>query len=129
VRAILIFALALLACALLPKGATAEYSETQCASLHNHLYEEVHKDKKASNKKIISLARENLGFCHEHMNRDFYFANLRLLALNLNSDKQYMEALDVTNRCLEINATELFCLAQKADALIHLGRIAEATYR
>jgi clan AA aspartic protease (TIGR02281 family) len=117
----------LTACALFPKVATAQYSVAQCTSLHRQLYEEVHKDKKASNKKIISLARENLSHCHGQMNRDLYFVNLRLLALNLNSDNQYLEALDVTNRCLEINAKELFCLAQKADALLHLGRISEAT--
>jgi hypothetical protein len=85
--------LMLIACVLSPKGATAQYSEEQCTSLHRQLYEEVDKDKKASNKKIISLARENLSHCQEHMNRDFYLANLRLLALNLNSDNQYMEAL------------------------------------
>jgi clan AA aspartic protease (TIGR02281 family) len=119
--------LVLIACALFPKGATAQYSVTQCTSLRGQLWEEVRKDKKASNKKIISLARENLSHCHEHMNREYYFVNLRLLALNLNSDNQYMEALDVTNRCLDINDRELFCLAQKADALLHLRRVSEAT--
>jgi clan AA aspartic protease (TIGR02281 family) len=118
--------LILIACTLFPKVATAQWSVAQCTSLHRQLYEEVKKDKKASNKKIISLARENLSHCHEHMNRDYYIVNLRLLALNLNSDNQFMEALDVTNRCLEINDKELFCLAQKADALLHLGRVSEA---
>jgi clan AA aspartic protease (TIGR02281 family) len=122
-------ALTLSACALFPNIATAQaqYSAAQCATLHRQLVEEVYKDKKASNKKIISLARQNLGYCHEQMNKDLYIVNLRLLALNLNSDNQYMEALDVTKRCLEINAKELFCLAQKADALLHLGRVSEAT--
>jgi hypothetical protein len=100
-------------------------SVAQCTSLHGQLVEEVSKDKKASNKKIISLARQNLSYCHEHMNRDLYIVNLRLLALNLNSDNQHLEALDVTNRCLEINDKELFCLAQKADALLHLGRVSQ----
>jgi clan AA aspartic protease (TIGR02281 family) len=119
--------LILIACALFPKVATAQWGVEQCTSLHGQLVEEVTKDKKASNKKIISLARQNLSYCGEHMNRDLYIVNLRTLALALNSDNQHLEALDVTNRCLEINDEELFCLAQKADALIHLWRISEAT--
>jgi hypothetical protein len=101
----------------LSAGSVAQYT-----SLHGQLVEEVSKDKKASNKKIISLARQNLSYCHEHMNRDLYIVNF---ALNLNSDNQQLEALDVTNRCLEINDKELFCLAQKADALLHLGRVSQ----
>lgn len=125
--------LILIACALFPKVATAQYSVAQCTALSGQLREELGKvnghTKRdfADNKKVISLARQNLSYCHEHMNRDVYINNLRTLALALNSDKQRGEALDVANRCLEVDAKELFCLAQKAAALRFLGRVSEAT--
>jgi hypothetical protein len=60
------------------------------------------------------------------MNRDVYIPILRSLILSLIYDKQYEEALDAENRCLEINAQEIFCLAHKAYTLVFLRRFSEA---
>jgi clan AA aspartic protease (TIGR02281 family) len=77
--------------------------------------------------KAISLWRENLSYCHEYMNRKAYIANLQGLAFDLNADKQPEEALGVAIKCLEIDAKDLSCLTNKADALTNLGRLSEAT--
>jgi clan AA aspartic protease (TIGR02281 family) len=61
------------------------------------------------------------------MNRNVYIANLQGLASDLNADKQTEEALGVANKCLEIDAKDLFCLVEKASALANLGRLSEAT--
>ena len=77
-------------------------------------------------KKLISLERQYLTYCKEFMQPDEYAEHLAGLAIGLNNDNQYQEALGVVDRCLQINAAHLLCLALKADALFHLGHIVEA---
>jgi hypothetical protein len=60
------------------------------------------------------------------MQPDDYTDHLADLAIGLNSDNQYQEALGVVDRCLQINAAHLECLFLKSDALFHLGHLVEA---
>ena len=48
------------------------------------------------------------------------------LAIWLNLDGQFQEALGFANRCLDIEATNLSCLVQKAHASLFLGQVQEA---
>jgi ATP-dependent protease ClpP protease subunit len=77
-------------------------------------------------KKLISLERQYLTYCKEFMQPDDYTDHLADLAIGLNSDNQYQEALGVVDRCLQINAAHLECLFLKSDALSHLGHLVEA---
>ena len=56
------------------------------------------------------------------MQTEDYALRLGSLASALNGDKQHQDALGVANRCLQINAAELSCLFEKANALCYLGR-------
>src|SRR5262249_6932185 len=116
-------ALVLSTCALFPKVGVAQYTDAQCASLYNQITQAMNA---RSFKKLIPLMRENLQFCKEYKRRDEYVEDLSILALALNSDEQHGEALAVANRCLAVNANDLSCLFEKADALYHLGRFSEA---
>jgi clan AA aspartic protease (TIGR02281 family) len=75
---------------------------------------------------LVLWERQYLSHCKDHMGAEEYAIELGMLALFLNDAKENQDALGVANRCLQINAEELVCLCQKADALFHLGRLSEA---
>jgi ATP-dependent protease ClpP protease subunit len=74
----------------------------------------------------ISLERQFLTYCKESTEPDEYALHLGTLAFGLNNDGQYQEALGIADRCLQIRATDLPCLTEKANALNYLGRLSEA---
>jgi hypothetical protein len=115
--------LLLIACALCPKVAVAQYTMAQCISVTNQITQAL---RERSFKKLISLSRQSLTYCKEHQQRDEYVGDLSILALALNADNQPGDALGVANRCLAINANDLTCLLEKANALTALGRVSEA---
>jgi len=114
--------LILIACALFPKAATAQYTVDQCNLLSDGAHEAF---KQRSWKQQVSLLRKKLGFCQQYMTRDEYRWALEELAFALNQDNQHGEALGVANRCLEIGR-DFGCIYNKADALKSLGRVSEA---
>jgi clan AA aspartic protease (TIGR02281 family) len=114
--------LILIACALFPKAATAQYTVDQCNLLSDGAHEAF---KQRSWKEQVSLLRKKLGFCRQYMTRDDYRWALEELAFALNQDNQHGEALGVANRCLEIGR-DFGCIYNKADALKSLGRVSEA---
>jgi tetratricopeptide (TPR) repeat protein len=79
-----------------------------------------------SNKQLISLERQFLTYCGKSLQPADYAGHLQTLATGLNGDSQHQEALSVADRCLQINAEDLSCLFEKANALYHLGRLPEA---
>jgi Flp pilus assembly protein TadD len=115
--------LVLIACALFPKGATAQYSVTQCLAIQLRATAAL---KERAFKERISLEREMLTYCKEYMQGDDYTGQLGGLASALNHDNQHEEALAVANRCLEIDARNFGCIYEKAAALESLGRVSEA---
>jgi len=116
--------LILIACALFPKVATAQYAPPQCMGVQRQLTKAL---EERAFKKLVDLQRRYLTYCKERWEGDdeAYARELGMLAFALNNDSQHEEALAVANRCLEI-ATDLSCLAQKVEALTHLGRVSEA---
>src|SRR5262249_15800398 len=123
--------LILIACALLPKAATAQYSMAQCTSVLealNQSLRDTHYERPGgqSYKRVAALERRLLTFCQAHMREDEYVTNLRILAQALNYDNQNQEALGVANSCLRISGNDLSCLYEKAVALALLRRASEA---
>jgi hypothetical protein len=110
--------LAMVACVFNPTMARAQYTIRQCASVLQPLSQLI---TAGSVQNIIAFERRYLTFCKEHMQTDEYALHLGSLALALNNDRQYQ-----ANRCLQINAAELRCLSEKANALYYLGRLREA---
>jgi clan AA aspartic protease (TIGR02281 family) len=115
--------LLLVACALFPKSATAQYTKAQCTSILNALSQAM---SERSFKKMVALERQNLTFCTAYMQQNAHVEHLGLLAEALNLDSQHQEALGVANNCLRISSRDLPCLLEKANALYHLGRLPEA---
>jgi hypothetical protein len=109
--------------ALISTAAHAQYTNQQCISIWE---QSLQSQKERSYKTAVSLERQYLSYCKDHMLADDYLSHLYSLASSLNYDQQRVEALGVANRCLQINATELPCLLQKAIALYSLGRSVEA---
>ena len=106
-----------------PAVATAQYSVPQCTSVLQQLSAAM---KEGAFKRSISLERQFLTYCKEHIQSVEYVDHLSGLAGDLNGDDQHQEALSIANRCLQINAVELSCLFEKASALNYLGRLSEA---
>jgi ATP-dependent protease ClpP protease subunit len=102
-------------------NASAQYAERQCASLSSQIVQSMDDDKR-----LISLERRYLTLCKEQMQRDDYAVHIGTLAMGLNGDGQYAEALGVANQCLQIKPTDLACIVEKAHALFNLGRLLEA---
>jgi clan AA aspartic protease (TIGR02281 family) len=115
--------LILIACALFPKVATAQDTMSACIEAVSQLTEAM---KERAFNTSISLERQILTYCNQYFEGSDYTDHLGGLAFALNSDNQHAEALDVANRCLEINAREFGCLVEKAHALTDLGRTSEA---
>ena len=137
----------LVACALLPRIATAQYStapatlETRVtaepipftvappqsmAQCNNVLKELTKAINERSFKKWIALQSFLNRVCKPHMEGNSYVNNLGSLATALNGDNQRMKALNMANFCLRFNGNDLTCLLEKAEALYHLGRAPEA---
>jgi ATP-dependent protease ClpP protease subunit len=112
-----------LASSLNPTIAKAQYTIGQCSWVLQQITQSL-QDK--SFKKTISVERQNLAYCREHMDSDAYESHLDTLASALNDDNQHLEALGVTNRCLQQNSANLSCLNNKAHSLFNLGRLSEA---
>jgi clan AA aspartic protease (TIGR02281 family) len=115
----------LVACALLPKTATAQYNnERRCEAL---LEGSIRATEEPDYKTLVAIERQYLTFCQADIRRmNDYAMHLGTLAGALNGDNQPQEALGVANSCLRTNDNDLRCLAEKTDALYHLGRVAEA---
>jgi clan AA aspartic protease (TIGR02281 family) len=113
----------LIACALVPKTAAAQYTFDQCIWLGDRISDAMDR---RSWKELISLRRQRLTYCKQYMERNEYAGALGGLALALRRDNQYAEAIGVANRCLEIDAGAFDCIFDKADALTRLGRVSEA---
>jgi clan AA aspartic protease (TIGR02281 family) len=123
--------LILIACALFPKAATAQYSVAQCTSVMEALNQSIrdtHYERPGdpSYKRVAALERRFLTFCQAHLREDEYVVHLGTLAEALNYDNQNQEALGVANSCLRISANDLSCLKEKAVALGWLRRVSEA---
>jgi hypothetical protein len=119
----LLTSLLLLALIFNPTIARAQYGVQQCAWILQQLTQAMSDN---SAKQIIALERQYLTYCREYMEPAEYAAHLGSLAAGLNGDNQQQEALGVANRCLQINAADLSCLYEKANALSYLGRLQEA---
>jgi ATP-dependent protease ClpP protease subunit/predicted ester cyclase len=108
---------------LLSTSVKAQYDLPQCTWMLQQISQSIQED---SLKKVISLERQNLAFCKEHMSEDHYLHHLNTLASSLDGDGQPQEALGVANQCLQINPAYLACLSQKASALYSLGSFQDA---
>ena len=115
--------LVLIACALFPKVATAQYTGEECLSVNNAILQAT---REQDSKRLIALERQNLSYCRAYQQGDGYALHLGVLAQALNFDNQHGEALGVANRCLAIDADDFGCLVNKAIALASLGRVSEA---
>jgi hypothetical protein len=109
--------------ALISTSAHAQYTIQQCISIWQ---QSLQSQKERSFKTAASLERQGLSYCKDHMQADDYLSHLYSLASILNYDQQREEALGVANRCLQISATDLPCVLQKAIALYSLGRSSAA---
>jgi ATP-dependent protease ClpP protease subunit len=103
--------------------ANAQFTIRQCSALLEQLSRAMAAN---SVKQIISVERQHLSYCEEHMQPGEYEVHLSSLADGLNNDNQHQDALGVANRCLQVDATHLPCLSAKASALYSLGRYREA---
>jgi clan AA aspartic protease (TIGR02281 family) len=119
--------LILIACALFPKVATAQYTaqytDVQCTSVEHAITEAMEAE---DWKRVIAVERQNLSYCTAYMQGNEYTGELGILASALNDDDQHEEALGAANQCLAINAGAFMCAYQKAKALGSLGRLSEA---
>src|SRR5437660_1264654 len=109
--------------ALGPAIANAQYSIQQCTSVLNSLSRSF---SEGNAKQIIGLERQYLTYCRDIIQPNEYVIHLGSLATGLNADSQHQEAIAVANRCLQISATDLSCLYEKANSLAYLGRLTEA---
>ena len=76
-------------------------------------------------KRITASTREYLTNCRDQLTKEEYAEILSVLASGLNGDNQRQEALAVSNRCMQIDPTNLSCSSEKADSLFALGRLQE----
>jgi S1-C subfamily serine protease len=119
----LLAALLFAALAVQPIEARAQLSLSQCATLVGQITDAF---EGREFKRSIALARTNLSNCRAHMGTSEYIGSLQLLAMSLNFDHQYDEALGVAGLCLKLHAIEINCGYEKALALFSLGRAQEA---
>ena len=103
----------------------AQYTLRQCDALMKQTIEAMKQD---AFKQMILLTRERLTYCKHEMGSDSYTIALSTLAAGLNGDRQYSEALAVTNQCLRIINSKgtIWCALEKVSALHHMKRLPEA---
>jgi S1-C subfamily serine protease len=104
-------------------NANAQYNRAQCTNL---IKETTGALRQRAYKQVISLARHQLTYCRDVMEKGEVITAFGFLALGLNGDGQHEEALAVANRCLQIDSVELGCAYEKAAALVDLRRPQEA---
>jgi tetratricopeptide (TPR) repeat protein len=106
-----------------PTSANAQYNANQCALLRYRIADSM---SGKVFKQMIVLEREYLTYCKDQATPVEYASHLEGLAIALNEDGQYQEAVAVANRCLQVNPADLGCYFAKADGLQKRGQLQEA---